>query len=383
MEINVMTRERLAACVTLWLLSAVMSTGLSAAVVNSPATNCTFSNRAGQSWVLVNPLTSATAVGTVLWQRPVGLNFNYAYGGSSGSVQHELVSAGYWGPGTPLVDGIAPTNVDGIGFKIVVKSSDGTDRPILQTTSPVALEKEQVQYDTSVGQSSGSTLVTNYIQQLILTVPADQLPSGKLRVERVAGSSQLSLYAVDLEKGEATLGSAITIPTNNIPRGVCRASYLLMGPAIITMGGGEAIEVPNSCLVETYKTIPVSLGRLSIEGFPHVGSTSLPKVFNIQLSQCAANAKPIITFKDKFGTGDGAGVLGIKSSPSSAQGFGIIMTNTLTDQRIQFDSTPYVMQRLGDVANLPLTASYIRTGEDSELKAGEANGAAEFTFSFP
>ena len=282
-----------------------------------------------------------------------------------------------------MADGVAPTNVDGIGFKIVVKSSDGTDRTILQTSSPVALEKEQVQYDTSIGQSSGSTMVTNYIQQLILTVSPDQLPSGKLRVERIVGSSQLSLYAVDLEKGDAALGSAITIPTSNIPRGICRASYLLMGPAIITMGGGESIDVPNTCLVEAYKTIPVTLGQFSLESFPQLGSTSFPKKFSIELSQCAANAKPIITFKDKYGTGDGVGVLGIKSSPNSAQGFGIIITNELTNQRIQYDATSYALQRLGEVAKLSLTASYIRTGEDSELKAGEANGAAEFTFSFP
>lgn len=379
MNINSITRVRLATLAAL----ALLSSGLSAAVVNSPAMNCTFSNRAGGGWVQINPLTSATAVGTVLWQRPVGLSFNYAYGGSSGSVQHELVSAGYWSPGTPLENGIAPTNVSGIGFKVLVNSSDGNTRSILQTPSPVALEKEQVQYDTGVGQSRGSTLVTNYLQQLILTAPASQLPSGKLRVEQVEGSSQLSLYAVDLLKGEAALGSEITIPTSNVPQGICRASYLLMGPLIINMGGGGPIVVPNTCLVETYKTIPVPLGRFSLERFPKVGDTSDPKAFTIELSQCAANAKPSITFSDKFGTGDGAGVLGLKSTPNSAQGFGIVVNNPLTRQRIQFDGTPYDMQRIGELARLPLTANYIRIGEDAELKAGEADGAAEFMFSFP
>lgn len=383
MNINSMTRARLATVAALGLLGAVMSSGLSAALVNSPATNCSVTNRTGGHWVQVNALTSATPVGTVLWQRPVGLIFNYAYGGSSGSVQHELVSAGYWSPGTPLANGIAPTNVQGIGFKVLVNSSDGVTRPILQTSSPVALEKEQVQYDTGFGQSPGSSLVTNYLQQLILTSPPNQLPSGELRVKQVEGSSVLSLYAIDFLKGEVVLGNNVTIPTSNIPRGICRAPYELMGPMILNMGGLAEIVVPNTCLVETYKTIPVPLGKFSLEDFPKVGATSFPKPFSIELSQCAANARPDITFSDKFGSGDGTGVLGLKSTPGSAQGFGIVMTNTLTDQRIRYDGTAYEMERVGEQARLPLTASYIRMGEDAELKAGEADGAAEFTFSFP
>lgn len=387
MESNVsirsITRDRLAACITLLLLGVVMSNAVNAAMINSAAIDCRFTNRAGQGWTVVNPLTSTTTVGTVLWQRPVGLNFNYSYSGSSGDVRHELVSAGYWGPGTPLVDGIAPTNVAGIGFKVLVNSSDGIQRPVLQTPSPVALEKEWVQYDSGSGQGRGSVLVTNYIQQLILSVAPDQLPSGKLIVERIDGSSQLRLYAVDLLQGTAALGASITIPTSNIPQGICRAPYLLMGPQIINMGGGGPIIVPNTCLVEAYKTIPVPLGKFSLTSFRRVGETSVPKAFAIELSQCAANAKPTITFNDKFGTGDGQGVLGLKPTPDSAQGFGIILTNELTRQRIQFDGTPYDMQRIGEHARLPLTARYLRIGEDKELKAGDADGAAEFTFSFP
>jgi len=111
---------------------------------------------------------------------------------------HELVSTGHWGPGTPLSEGIAPTNIDGIGLKINVRSSDGQNRTLLQTPLPVAVEKEPVQYDSAAAQACGSTLTTNYVQQLILTVEPSQLPAGKLIVERVAGSSQLTLYAIDL-----------------------------------------------------------------------------------------------------------------------------------------------------------------------------------------
>lgn len=59
------------------------------------------------------------------------------------------------------------------------------------------------------------------------------------------------------------------------------------------------------------------------------------------------------------------------------------MKNGLDQQRIRFDGTPYPMRRVGDSADLPLSAAYIRIGAEGELKAGVADGAAEFTFTFP
>ncbi|MBK5410882.1 type 1 fimbrial protein [Pseudomonas sp. TH34] len=356
---------------------------LDAATINSQAINCDFSNGIGGGWVEVTPLTSSTPVGSILWQRAVALNANYVFGPSTGSVRHELVSAGYWTGGTPLPDGIAPTNVFGIGFKVFVRSSDGILRSITQSTLPVAFEKELVQYDSSGGQNQGSSLTTNYIQYLILTVPPNLLPSGKLTVDRVDGSALLMLYAVDLLQGDARLGAGINVPSTVIPRGICRAPYPLMGPAIINMGGGGPVVVPNTCQVEAYRTIPVDLGSFAISGFPYVGSTSAEKMFNIELSQCAANARPRITFSDKYAKHSGSDLLNIKPSQQSAQGFGIVMTNVLTSQRIIYDLVDYAMQRIGDRAQIPLRASYIRTGTPAELRAGEADGAVEFTFTFP
>ena len=66
-----------------------------------------------------------------------------------------------------------------------------------------------------------------------------------------------------------------------------------------------------------------------------------------------------------------------------AAGFGIVVKNGLDQQRIRFDGTPYPMRRVGDSADLPLSAAYIRIGAEGELKAGVADGAAEFTFTFP
>lgn len=70
-----------------------------------------------------------------------------------------------------------------------------------------------------------------------------------------------------------------------------------------------------------------------------------------------------------------------------ARGFNIVMTNSLTDERIVYDepdrAKQYPMKRVGDNAVMPLSARYIRTGADAELMAGYAGGAAEFTFTLP
>ncbi|WP_371354714.1 fimbrial protein [Pseudomonas chlororaphis] len=366
-----------------YLLLGLIGVTARADMVESQAIDCTFSNSAGRPWVEVTPLTSATPVGAVLWQRPVALITNYKYGGSSGNKAHELVSAGYWTAGTPLPDAIAPTNVSGIGFKIAVSSSDGTVRDITQSPKPVALEKNLVRYDPSAGQNQRSVMVTNYLQSLILTVPPSQLPSGELIINRVDGSSGLMLYAVDLLKDVAILGGQVDIPSDNMPIGICRKPYSLMGPAIINMGGGPGPSIPNKCVVESYRTIPVKLGRFSLADFPKVGSTSSQVPFRIELSQCALNARPQITFTDKVPGHTDPSVLNLTASANSAKGFGIIMINDLNQQRVKYDGTLYDMQRVGDSAIIPLRAGYIRTGSDAEVKVGDADGAAEFTFTFP
>lgn len=365
------------------LLGIAFASNACAAMVNSQALNCTFSNRAGQPWQPVTPLTSSTPVGAVLWQRAVGLNINYQYGGPSGP-PHELVSAAYWGPGTPLSNGVAPTNVNGIGIKILVNSSDGVRRTILQTPSLVAMEKDNVQYQAGAGQIRGSSLTTNYLQQLILTVPPNQLPSGEMIVERVDGSSQLTLYAIDTLQGVASLGGKVDVPVGNIPLGICRTPYLLMGPAIINLGdGGGPVVVPSTCTVEAYRTVPVQLGAMLLDDFQTVGSMSAPRAFSIALSECAVNARPVISFSDKYGRQPDASVLTLQGGVDAAQGFGIVVTNELTRQPIRFDGTGYPMHRVGEGATIPLAARYVRLGEAAELKAGKANGAAEFTFTFP
>ncbi|WP_243209634.1 fimbrial protein, partial [Pseudomonas aeruginosa] len=117
--------------------------------------------------------------------------------------------------------------------------------------------------------------------------------------------------------------------------------------------------------------------------FPRVNDTSTERSFDISLSECAALAKPEIAFRDKYVSAQQADPTILRLKSGGAAGFGIVVKNGLDQQRIRFDGTPYPMRRVGDSADLPLSAAYIRIGAEGELKAGVADGAAEFTFTFP
>ncbi|BAQ79416.1 MULTISPECIES: fimbrial protein [Pseudomonas] len=377
------TRKRLSLWIFSGMFSGLLGVDAQAAQVNAFAVNCEFSNGNGTPWVAVTPLDARAKEGDVLWQRAVSLYTNYRYV-PSGSRARELVTVGNWSGGTPQRFQSAPTNVDGIGFRVAVRPDSGQPITLTQTPGLIALEKSELTYDT--GNRPQGTMLTHFTQSLILTVPPDQLPSGKLTVDRVVGSSNLMLYAFDLPANQASLGSEVTWPTDTSPPGICQHNYPLMGPELISMGGGGPIEIPNTCVVEGYKTIPVPLGRFALTDFPKVNDTSAAVPFSIELSRCAANAKPHISFTDKSAGSSIPGVLGLSGSGPSgrpAKGFGIVVINDLTRLPIEYNGTRYEMQRVGDGARIPLRAGYIRTGNDGEIDAGQANGAAEFTFTFP
>lgn len=125
------------------------------------------------------------------------------------------------------------------------------------------------------------------------------------------------------------------------------------------------------------------MGRLSVNDFPQVSSTSTPFHFAIELSRCAANAKPVIAFNGKYGPPTIPTILTLEPSATSAQVFGAVMNNELTYQVIRYDAGAYSISRVGDGAKIPLSVYYVRQGHGEALKAGAANGAAEFTFTFP
>ncbi len=354
------------------MLCGWVGTQARAASVNGYARGCDVTSNAVTQWRLINPLNTNTAVGTVLWQRTLTLHtsFNLAVSGRP----RELVTAGHWTPGTPQYDGAAPTDVAGIGLRLEVVPQGGKKIRVAQVTYPIALEKnDDLVFESGLPKQ---TMVTQIIQSLILTVPPDQLPTGTLKVTQVTGSSYLQLYAYDLEKNESTLGAQLSQLSAPLT-GSCRTSLVMGG-----MDFNINIELPKTCVVEAYKEIGVRLGRFALSDFPQVNATSPAVPFSIGLSRCSMQAKPRISFIDKSGGSSVRGVLGLINS--STRGFGIVMTNGLTSERIEYSGQSYEMQRIGDGASIPLRASYIRIGNDQEVEAGgEANGAAEFTFTFP
>ena len=353
----------------------------------STALDCTFSNVDASPWDVVTPLTSSTAVGSILYQRTVSLLVSFKYGGPGGGA-HELVSAGHWVQGTVVADGVAQTNVDGIGFKWVGVSNDGVERTLPQRSFPMAVAKSEV-VDPGGGNKS-DTQIMRYRQLLVLEKRVSQLPQGKLVVKNLPGNPTVALYAVDLPKGAVSLGGDVTVPEQTIPPNLCKQRRTFVGVGNICIGSECEITVPNRCEIESNMIVPVTLGRFAISNFPSLHATSKPVAFDITLSRCTAVAKPSISFRDKAAKPNPDHTLLQLSAPAGqpvAKGFNIVMTNALTGERIAYGepgaATEYPMRRTGDMAVMPLRAQYIRTGMDNELAPGYAGGGAEFSFTFP
>ncbi len=379
---------RLRAFLLGWLTFAgVCPTGGAQPVHTGPTANqCKFGNTEGSPWRLVTPLTQSTPVGAILYQRTISLFIGFRYGFPMPN-EHELVYAGRWLPYVYIRNGIAKTNVDGIGFKWVGVGRDGIERTLTQTSDPLTIATEGLMGGRPQDTNTGMAILRQY---LILEKPASQLPEGKLVVTDLLGSPVVELHAIDLPKGEAVPGKTVPVPGFMIPPERCNQSIRYTGVENLTIGGGGPIEIPNTCEVQSNLTVPVNLGHFALSQFGSVNATSQPVNFSIVLNRCAAAAKPTISFRDKAAQANPDKTLLQLSAPGGqalARGFNIVMTNGLTGERIAYDepgvARRYPMRRIGETAEMPLRAQYLRTGADGELKPGYAGGAAEFTFTFP
>jgi type 1 fimbria pilin len=353
----------------------------------SMALDCTFSNTEASPWRMVTPLTSATPVGSTLYQRTVSLFVSFKYGGSA--AKHELVSAGHWREGTVVTDGMARTNVPGIGFQWVGVSGEGVEYVLKQSVNPMAVAAQEI-IDPGGSPSANDNRIARFRQYLVLDAPVSELPPGKLIVKSLQGSPSVALYAIDMPKGDASLGKDVTVPTLTMPPNLCKQARTYVGVGNVCIGTECEISVPNRCEIESNMIVPVTLGNFSIDRFRGIHSTSAPVDFKIALNQCAASAKPSISFRDKAAQPNADNTLLQLSAPEGkavARGFNIVMTNGLTGKRIAYGepgtAVEYPMRRVGDMAELPLSAQYIRTGTDDELRPGKADGGAEFSFTFP
>lgn len=361
------------------------------AIEDRMALNCGNPNpQETQPWTVRNPLTSSTAIGTILMERRFTLTTSFRFGTPAG-VAHELVAGAHWAPGfgPPVgADGIAQTNVDGIGFKWEALSSDGVTRTLRKEMDPLAVEKMDVKF--RVGEAAIGLTQTDYKQYLVLTKDPSSLGEGEIKVTSIAGGLAVKVYAVDFPKSAVSLGNTFPLPTSGPG---CKQSITYDSTGIVSIGGGPPPPIPNKCDVVANQIIPIDLGSVPINQFRKLNDTSPPKHFEIALSNCAANAKPTISFRDKATPPNADKTVLRLSAPggqSLAQGFGIIMTREDgSRERIAYGDPgaakkyEMTLDKPGRTAKIPLSAQYIRTGSDAEVKAGYAGGSAEFTFTFP
>ncbi|EKS9796463.1 MULTISPECIES: fimbrial protein [Burkholderia] len=349
------------------------------------AVDCSYSNLDATAWRMVTPLTSTTPDNAILYQRTVSLFVSFKYG--KALTQHELVTAGHWAPGSIVTDGTAQTNVSGIGLQWAGVSGDSVERTLQQGALPMVTAKYGLGSSGGVGSE---TQIMRFRQYLVLTKPAAQLPQGKLVVKNLPGNPTVAIYAIDFPKGLASVGGTVTVPEQTTPPNLCKQMKAFVGVGNVCIGSECELHVPNRCEVVTNTVKSVTLGNFAISSFPAMHATSKPVNFDITLSNCAAAAKPSISFRDKAPQPNPDKTLLQLSAPAGqavARGFNIAMKNELTGERIAYGepgtATTYPMRRTGDLASIPLSAWYVRTGTDAELKPGYAGGGAEFSFTFP
>ncbi|PYY85370.1 hypothetical protein DNK59_15525 [Pseudomonas sp. TKO26] len=359
------------------LLLSCLPGGLPAyAKTEGKAKNCEFSSYGGsaQDWVEITPLTRSTPVGAVLQQRHVNPVIEYTTEESRTQARHELVAAAHL-PGVRFPDGIVPTNIDGISFKVTAYPTGSDPQMLTGNFYPRVLEKYAVEH-------SGNPLKkvpTAYVYSLILTRPADELPKGALVVNSLSGA-QVALYALDLDEGVAMVGQHLLELPQQDNRDRCSKQLLLSEQQLL---GNDGVKFAAKCQVVT-RNVTLRLGSPSAHDFPTLGSTSPPSAMaRLEVNDCSFNSLPKVSFSaEPASRCDPSGILGLTQDPgrSVAKGVGIVMFNEQIP-RIHCNGTQYAMERPSgsDSASFSFRAQYIRTGPITE---GSANSSAQFNFTF-
>lgn len=354
------------------------------------AMHCRTHHSYGGSWNPAKPLISSGAqVGDVLSQRDAG--FKTLHGHMSYGIEvprYELIIAARWTKSAEVTSqGRVPTNVPGIAM--VISAGGNVLKPTLM---PVVIAIHAINPDPDAGPTAVST---SLLKQLVLTVPPEKLPVGPepIVVTGFGGGVELTLYAINVPQGLYKVGQEIReIPWYPVNPGICAGSNEppFVGSGAMALGhGGGNVEFSNACEVGLTQTKEVLMGMHSLRDFPNQGATSQPKPFDITLGKCSALARPKISFKATNGTNQDGTVLNLASSSDAqgqqaARGFGIIMIDEATNQRVEFGKAYNMAPIEGDGAQMRLRASYLRTApQAADMSGGHANGTAEFTIDFP
>ena len=252
-----------------YLVLAFGAHGMAQGVGGSMALDCSLSNIDASVWKMVTPLTSATPVGAILYQRSVSLVVSFKYGRASEA--HELVAAGHWTSGPLVTNGAVPTNINGIGFKWAGVSGNGDTHTLPQVGLPMVTATHNL---GRVSESGSDLQMMLFRQYLVLDKPVSQLPQGKLIVKNLPGNPIVAIYAIDLPKGVASVGGTVTVPEQTTPSNLCKLTKTFVGVGNVCIGSECEFHVPNRCEIQSDWVKPVTLGNFAITRFPALHAVS-------------------------------------------------------------------------------------------------------------
>ncbi|KMN37580.1 hypothetical protein VI26_02850 [Chromobacterium sp. LK1] len=354
-----------------WLAALVgllcLSGGAAAAV---SVKSCTFPVPGPGPWLggdgSTLQITEDTPPGTVLARR--GIQVIGSYKADTGYPDDQVQIIGHWtGGGGGALDqyGTMPTNITGIGLRWSYESISGETETLPSSVKAVVLAKKAAEH---TGQSRWDSLYLNMYQELIVTGPS---PGGQV-TGLPGASTQFRLQAVNTRVSD-----------------LCNVSADFSS----LQTGLNPPPIRNVCQLQT-KSVLVDMGQYNIDDFPVLnGAATRPgQDFVLQLSKCAAEAKPKIQFTDASKRDNNSALLSIspeaEGGAAAAQGLALRLSRVGGDNGvITFGpeggaGTPHF--ELGSpqsgMVEMKLHADYIRTGT---IRPGPANGKAEFLISYP
>ncbi|WP_230695729.1 MULTISPECIES: fimbrial protein [unclassified Achromobacter] len=356
-----------------------------------------FPGLAGSGWSEVEPLTTQSQVGQVLFERQAPIAIRLKPVKLPGAQEkHKLFGTAAWRNPVNMVNNIVNTNVDGIGLKILFQ-----DTEVSSASMSLVMDAQDIIPRHGVLLQFAYFA---YVQQLVLMAKPEDLPRN-LNVTGVPPNTAMVLGFFTERAGLTAPGQiGVGIPSWQNPpptdppgAKLCGMTSVYQGSKIFSMGtnaGAQSITIKHQCDAGAHQNIPVHMLPAFVADFPAEGAMSAPRPFNIRLNQCSALARPQVKFRAKSGLVAGTDtVLALYGRNANgdrpARGIGVIVVDE-QDQRVRFGPVGgaygpnYAMTPLDGGAQLSLAARYIRTavGRD-DLEGGVANAAAEFTFEFP
>ena len=218
-----------------------------------------------------------------------------SYKADTGYPDDQVQIIGHWtggGGGALNQYGTMPTNITGIGLRWSYESISGETETLPSSVKAVVLAKKAAEH---TGQSRWDSLYLNMYQELIVTGPS---PGGQV-TGLPGASTQFRLQAVNTRVSD-----------------LCNVSADFSS----LQTGLNPPPIRNVCQLQT-KSVLVDMGQYNIDDFPVLnGAATRPgQDFVLQLSKCAAEAKPKIQFTDASKRDNNSALLSISPRPKAAR----------------------------------------------------------------